>query len=208
MNNKVLKITYLRRKSMKKAMVLAMVLAMAVFFGCAGVEETGSVSKAAVSGTGDSIVLFNFESKTTDGWEGKGKWAEALSVNTDPKFVKEGGASLKINAKGSKGWNQDIATFSGPFAEGFGKLKAITMDVYVPKESVKGLEYSQIFLVISGSANSWYQVPQGLKEGWNSLKYELDSDNIDGDLWHMYFVFNSGGAFAGPVYIDNVKGIM
>jgi hypothetical protein len=196
---------------MKKGLMFlcsAIVLAM-VFAGCA---STAAVSndKAAANGaavtSGSTVNLWNFESKTADGWYGKGKWADAVTVNSDPKFVKEGKYTLKIDAKTSKGWNQDIAMNDGPFPEQFQKLKAIDMDVYVPAESVKGLEYSQIFIVISGSANSWYQVPQGLKPGWNSLEYKMETDNISGDIWHVYFVFNCGGAFAGPVYIDNVVG--
>lgn len=196
---------------MKKGLMFfcaAVVLAF-VFAGCAStgaVSNNNAASGSAVSTSGSTVNLWNFESKTTDGWYGKGKWADGLTVNDDPKLVKEGKYSLKIDAKGSKGWNQDVAMNDGPFPEQFQKLKAVDMDVYVPPDSIKGLEYAQIFLVISGSANSWYQVPQALKPGWNSLEYKIETDNVSGDIWHVYFVFNSGGTFAGPVYIDNVVG--
>jgi hypothetical protein len=36
----------------------------------------------------------------------------------------------------------------------------------------------------------------------------MDSASIDGDLWHMYFVVNSNTALGGPIYIDNVQGVM
>jgi hypothetical protein len=191
---------------MKKFLFLFFVVLVVFVFGCATVEEEGGSGKVASSTASGTLVLWNFESNSTDGWYGKGKWANACTVNSDSKFVKEGKYSLKIDAKGSKGWNQDIALNDGPFSGDFGNLKSITMDVYVPETSMKGLEYGQIFLVISGSANSWYQIPQGLKPGWNKLVYKLESDNIAGDIWHIYFVFNSGGDFKGPVYIDNVVG--
>jgi len=191
---------------MKKFLFLFFVVLVVFVFGCATVEEEGGSGKVASSTASGTLVLWNFESNSTDGWYGKGKWANACTVNSDAKFVKEGKYSLKIDAKGSKGWNQDIALNDGPFSGDFGNLKSITMDVYVPETSMKGLEYGQIFLVISGSANSWYQIPQGLKPGWNKLVYKLESDNIAGDIWHIYFVFNSGGDFKGPVYIDNVVG--
>ena len=191
---------------MKKFLFLFFVVLVVFVFGCATVEEEGGSGKVASSTASGTLVLWNFESNSTDGWYGKGKWTNACTVNSDAKFVKEGKYSLKIDAKGSKGWNQDIALNDGPFSGDFGNLKSITMDVYVPETSMKGLEYGQIFLVISGSANSWYQIPQGLKPGWNKLVYKLESDNIAGDIWHIYFVFNSGGDFKGPVYIDNVVG--
>lgn len=195
---------------MKKLLAALMVFCSFVFLnGCCTCEvaDEGSSSKTVSSaGASGENVLWGFESNSTEGWYGKGKWAQACKVNSDPKFVKEGKYSLKIEAKGSKGWNQDIAINDGPFHEKFSELKSITMDVYVPEASMKGLEYGQIFLVISGSANSWYQIPQGLKPGWNKLVYKLDPDNIAGDIWHIYFVFNSGGDFKGPVYIDNIVG--
>ncbi len=188
-------------------LVFALAAVAFMFSGCATTETAGdSGAAASTAASGDKAALWNFESNTTDGWQGKGKWAEACTVNSDVKFIKEGKYSMKINAKGSKDWNQDIAVFDGPFNEEFAKFKSVTMDVYVPKESIKGNEYSQIFLVISGSANSWYQIPQGLKEGWNALKYDIDSASVDGDLWHAYLVFNCGGSFKGPVYIDNAVG--
>lgn len=188
--------------------VIAVSLVFA-FAGCETVQTSGSASSSAVAAAsvaGSSFVLWNFESNTTDGFAGKGRWSESCAVNSDAKFVKEGKYSLKISSKGSSGWNQDIAMTSGPFPAQFNKLKAITMDVFVPTDTMKGLEYAQIFVVISGSANSWYQVPQPLKAGWNSLEYKIDTDNVSGDIWNMYLVFNSNAAFGGPVYIDNVMG--
>ncbi len=193
---------------MKRLFLVLFVVCSFIFLsGCCTCEvsDEGGSDKTTVSASGEKV-MWNFESNTTEGWAGKGRWASACKVNSDPKFVKEGKYSLKIEAKGSKGWNQDIAVNDGPFIQNFGDLKSITMDVYVPEASMKGLEYGQIFLVISGSANSWYQIPQGLKPGWNKLDYKLDADNIAGDIWHIYFVFNSGGDFKGPVYVDNVVG--
>ena len=164
-----------------------------------------AVPPAQVAAT-NRVTLWNFESKTTDGWAGTGKWAEALTANDDPKFVREGKYSLRINAEGSTGWNQDIAVNGGPFPAEFSKLKAITMDVYVPAETIKGTTYAQLFIVISGSANPWYQVPQDLKEGWNSLEYKLSTDDVNGDVSQVLFILNSDVALGGPIYIDNVVG--
>jgi hypothetical protein len=198
---------------MKKGLLLlalASVFAF-VFAGCASAPaasagaSAGQTTAAAASSTSSAATsLFNFESNTTDGWHGNGKWGKRMTVNADPKFVTEGKYSLKIDAKGCAGWNQDVAIFEGPFNENFGKFTSISMDVIVPKESIAGTEYAQIFVVISGSANSWYQIPQGLKEGVNKLTYTIDKANTSGDIWKMYLVFNSGKAFDGPVYIDNI----
>ena len=155
---------------------------------------------------GNKVVLWNFESKTTDGWSGRDKWSEAVTVNDDPSFVREGKYSLKINAKGSNGWNQDIAVNEGPLTAELSKLKAVTMDVYVPKETIEGLPYLQLFLVVSGSANAWYQVAQELKAGWNSAEFKIDTDSVNGDIWQVYFVLNTSMDLNGPIYIDNVVG--
>lgn len=207
---------------MKRALfALSLVVLPAFIMGCASTSSVAPESKTAAaapqvkpaavppvvqSTPGRTVTLWNFESKTTDGWAGTGQWSQAITVNDDTEFVKEGKYSLKINAKDSKGWNQDIAVNGGPFPSEFSKLKAITMDVYVPKETISGLQYAQMFLVVSGSANAWYQVPQDLKEGWNSLEYKIETDEVNGDISQVYFVFNSDAAFSGPVYIDNVVG--
>jgi hypothetical protein len=193
---------------MKKWLLFSVVvLFVFVLAGCASApaaEATKAGTVAAMDPAG--TMLWNFESNTTDGWHGNGKWGKRMTVNADPKLATEGKYSLKIDAKGCSGWNQDVAIFEGPFNANFGKFTSISMDVIVPKESIAGTEYAQIFLVISGAANSWYQVPQGLKEGLNKLVYTIDPANTSGDIWKMYFVFNSGKAFSGPVYIDNVVG--
>ena len=194
---------------MKKGLMFLAVAMMFVFVfaGCASAPAADAGKAGAAVTTGSAgVPLWNFESNTTDGWHGNGKWGKRMTVNADPKFVTEGKYSLKIDATGCTGWNQDVAIFDGPFNDSFGKFTSISMDVIVPKESIAGIDYAQIFVVISGAANSWYQVPQGLKEGVNKLVYAIDNSNTSGDLWHMYLVFNSGKPFTGPVYIDNVTG--
>jgi hypothetical protein len=198
---------------MKKALVLmAAAVVVMMFAGCASTETAGGSGStvAAAAAPGAGLVLWNFESGALDGWEGKGKWAEALTINSDPKFVKEGKYSMKVNAKGSKGYNQDICVFACPCNENFGKMKAITMDVFVPAETIKGMEYMQLFIIINGSANSWYQIPLALKAGWNALNYPLESASIDGDIWKIFLVINNPDSTpaAGPIYIDNVQGVM
>lgn len=192
------------------AVVFAVAVAALMFCGCASTETAGgsgaATTQAAVA-SGSTIPLWTFETGT-DGWTGKGKWAEALTLNTDVKFIKEGSGSLKVNAKGSKAYNQDIMVLECPCNENFGKLKALKMDVFVPNETIKGLEYLQIFLVVNGSANSWYQLSQGLKAGWNTLTFNMDPASIDGDIWKLFLVVNSGTAVGGPLYIDNIVGVM
>jgi hypothetical protein len=193
--------------------VMFFTVAVMVFAGCASTETAGKSETAAgtqAAATGSNLALWTFESGTTDGWTGKGKWAEALTVVTDPKFVKEGKSSLKLNSKGSVGYNQDIAVFECPCNENFGKLKAITMDVFVPAETMKGQQYLQIFMIINGSADNWYQIPQPLKAGWNSLRYDLKSESIDGDIWKIFLVVNNDKStpLGGALYIDNIQGVM
>ncbi len=202
-------------------LALAVLVLPMVFSGCATPEGTASsgttATTAAAAGatttaqaaatTGKGTVLWGFESNSTDGWQGKGKWADACQVNDDPKYVTEGKYSMKIDTKNSAGWNQNVAINDGPFSPDLTKFTSITMDVYVPKSTIADMDYAQIFLVFSGSANAWYQVQGFLKAGWNKLEYKLDSSQLSGDMWHMYLVLNSGKPFGGPIYIDNISGV-
>jgi hypothetical protein len=121
--------------------------------------------------------------------------------------VTEGKYSMMIDTKNSSGWNQNVAINDGPFSADLGKFTSLTMDVYVPKSTIADMDYAQIFLVFSGSANAWYQIQGFLKAGWNHLEYKLDDSQINGDMWHMYLVLNSGKPWGGPIYIDNIAGV-
>jgi hypothetical protein len=190
---------------MKKGVCSFLIIAAIAIIALSGCVSSAS-SAANTASDSSAVSLWNFESQTTDGWHGNAKWAESCSVNTDPQFVKEGKYSLRVELKGSKGWNQDVAVFDGPFPENFAKFKTVTIDMFVPGSTVAGLEYAQVFLVISGSVNGWYQQYLGMKSNWNRLVFKMDPAQLEGDLFHAFIVFNTSAPFNGPVYIDNIRG--
>jgi len=153
------------------------------------------------------LELWNFEDGTTDGWHGAGaKWGKACSINTDKSFISESAKySLKINVKGSTDWNQDAAVNDGPFPKEFQKLVELTMDVYVPPDTMKGMEYAELYFVISGQANTWYELKAQLNQGLNNIRFKVDTANVRGEIWHTYIVVNSSQPFNGPIYVSNIK---
>jgi len=152
------------------------------------------------------VTLWNFETGTTEGWTGAGKYAKSCSVNTNPEYVSEGKYSLKIDVTGSTAWNQDVAVNNGPFSPQVNQLVEIMMDVYVPAESVKGMEYQELYVVFSSKSNNWYQLKQQLLVGKNKVALKIDNSKIKEDMWHIYLVVNSSQPFKGPIYVDNIKG--
>src|SRR5271157_5441963 len=88
-------------------LALALLVLSMMFSGCATPQATASgntqTANSAAGGTtttaqattaqattGKGTMLWGFESNSTEGWAGKGKWADACQVNSDPQYVTEG----------------------------------------------------------------------------------------------------------------------
>lgn len=200
----------------KKLLVLVSLLAAAaIMFSCATTGGGGAAMfSAPVTATADEItakqkkMLWSFESGTTEGWKGVHKYAKAVSINKDPKFVTEGKHSLRVDATGSLGWNQDIMVNSGPFSEDINKLLEISMDVILPPASVAGMQYMELYMVCSSKSNEWYQLKNQVMPGTNKVVFKLDNAKIRQDMWHIYLVTNNTEAYKGPIYIDNIQGVI
>jgi len=189
---------------MKKIRFLAVLLA--VFLGFSGLifgaaDVSGEAAKIAAK---NKVKLWSFESGTTEGWHGAGKWVKACSASTS--HATQGKYSLKVDVTGSIDWNQDVAVNDGPFPSAINNLVEISMDVYVPKASVEGLEYQEFYVVFSSKSNNFYQSKKQLAVGANKCVFKLDNNAIKEDMWHVYFVVNTSQKWKGPIYIDNVIG--
>jgi alpha-L-arabinofuranosidase len=152
------------------------------------------------------VKLWSFESGTTEGWHGVGKWAKSCSVTKDPKFVTEGKYALKVDLTGSMDWNQDVMVCAPPFDPAINKLVELSFDVTIPQASVDGLEYQEMYLVCSSKSNAWYQLKSPLLPGQNKVVFKLDNAKIKQDMWNMYLVTNNSQPYKGPIYIDNMVG--
>jgi|DewCreStandDraft_4_1066084.scaffolds.fasta_scaffold02488_7 alpha-L-arabinofuranosidase len=152
------------------------------------------------------VKLWSFETNTTEGWHGVGKWAKACSVTTDPKYVTEGKYALKVDATTSIDWNQDACVNDGPFLPEINKLVEFSFDLFVPEESMKGLEYLEIYLVFSSRTNNWYQLKKQVTTGKQRVSFKVDPTKIKEDMWHIYLVINNSQPLNGPIYFDNFIG--
>ncbi|MCE5299550.1 MAG: carboxypeptidase regulatory-like domain-containing protein [Spirochaetia bacterium] len=155
------------------------------------------------------VKLWTFESKSTEGWKGAGKYANACSVSTDTEGVTEGKYCMKVDLTGSKDWNQDLMVNAGPFTPEMTKLTEVTIDVNVPAATVAGLEYQEMYLVISSKANNFYQMKSPLLVGKQTVKFKVDPGKVSkspGDIWQFYLVTNNSQPFKGAIYIDNISG--
>lgn len=152
------------------------------------------------------VKLWSFETGTTEGWQGVGKWNKSCSVTKDPKYVTEGKYALKVDLTGSKDWNQDTMVIKPPFDPACNKLVELSFDVTVPEASIAGLEYQELYLVISSKTNAWYQLKSPLLGGRNNIKFKIDNSKIKQDIWTMYLITNNSQPYKGPIYIDNMVG--
>jgi len=187
---------------MRKKSIAAVLIAACLLFSPVFAAEESAVDFAAKH----KVKLWSFETGTTEGWNGAGKWAKACSVTDNPKFVTEGKYALKIDATGSTDWNQDAAVNSGPFIKEINKLVEMSMDVIVPAESAKGMEFQELYLVCSSKTNNWYQLKKQLTIGKQKVTFKIDNSKIKEDMWHIYLVVNNSQPWSGPIYVDNIVG--
>ena len=142
----------------------------------------------------DSKVMFDFESGT-EGFAGK--------TSTSPTGATSGKSALAIDAKGSKGWDQDLALCQQN--QDWSDATELVMDVNVPAASMAGVDFADFIPVFSGPANSWYALAKTkLVPGKIEVKVPADGSKIATPT-KFYLVINSGTPLAGPIYVDNIR---
>ena len=142
----------------------------------------------------DSKVMFDFESGT-DGFAGK--------TSTSPTGATSGKSALAIDAKGSKGWDQDLALCqqNGDWSD----ATELVIDINVPAATMAGVDFADFIPVFSGPANSWYALAKTkLLPGKIEVKVPVDGTKV-GTPTKFYLVINSGAPLAGPIYVDNIR---
>lgn len=193
---------------MKKILVLAMAIAMVL-----------SVSSFARA---EEKVLFSFE-KDTQGWEIP-EWAleqedhVAKSVEVSKDFAKEGTQSLKVMAAfPGKIWSAAVIEDFEYFD--WTPYKAISADIYIPKEAPVGLK-SKIILTVGESwkftemarsvalvPGEWVTVTANLAPGSEDWKKTVVDDNFRKDVRKVSVRVESNKKpeYSGPIYIDNIR---
>jgi len=180
--------------------VLLLVFATMLMGGRFGHRPLKASDLAAQHG----IPLWTFESGTTEGWHGTGKWSESCSASID--HATEGRYALKLECTGSVDWNQDIAINDGPFPQDIHQLTQVSVDVTAPEASVTGMEYEELYLVFMSKTNKWYEIKRQFTQGKQTITFDIDTAQIKQDVWHVYFVLNSTQPFKGPIYLDRIVG--
>jgi len=193
---------------MKKLMVAALAIAFAFGFS--------SLARA------EEKVIFGFE-KDTQGWEIP-EWAleqedhVAKTVEISKDFAKEGKESLKVvSVFPGKIWTASIIEDFEYFD--WTPYKAISADIYLPKEAPVGLKAKIILTVGEGwkftemarstalVPGEWVTVTANLMPGSEDWKKMVVDDNFRKDVRKIAIRVESNKKpeYKGPFYIDNVR---
>jgi hypothetical protein len=192
------------RKTFVLVAVVSMVLALSVL---ARAEEK---------------LLFSFE-KDTQGWEIP-EWAleqednAGKGVEVSKDFAKEGTQSLKfMTAFPGKVWTAAIVEDFEYFD--WSPYKAISADIYIPKDAPVGLK-AKIILTVGESwkftemarsvalvPGEWVTVTANLLPGSEDWKRTVVDDAFRKDVrkFAIRVESNKKPEYSGPIYIDNIR---
>ncbi len=193
---------------MRKMLVVALALAL--------VSGVSNLARA------EERVLFSFE-KDTQGWEIP-EWAleqedhvgKTLEVSKDA--AKDGKSSLKLTAAfPGKAWTAALAEDFEYFD--WTPYKAISVDVYIPKEAPIGLKakivvtvgeswkWTEMARTIPLVPGEWVTISANLLTGSEDWKRTVVDDNFRKDVRKVAVRIESNKKpeYSGPIYIDNVR---
>ncbi|MFA6141898.1 MAG: hypothetical protein WC738_01195 [Candidatus Omnitrophota bacterium] len=197
---------------MKRLTVVALALALAIAF-------TFGFSSIAQA---EEKVVFSFE-KDAQGWEIP-EWAleqedhVAKTVESSKDFAKDGKGSLKIMAAfPGKIWSAALVEDFEYFD--WTPYKAISADIYIPKEAPVGLKGKIILTVGEGwkfiemarstalVPGEWVTITANLLPGSEDWKRTVVDDNFRKDVRKLAIRVESNKKpeYTGPIYIDNVR---
>jgi len=160
--------------------------------------------------TRESKLLVDFESDVTVTSDALGTGENRASINSDNLFIAEGSKSLKVDETGAAGgWrNHFTVTFPAPLdIKGY---QVLSMDIFVPDDSVSDSWYQFQPQVTTTSADDETMTtttgygPGNLHKGWNHLIWSLRT-GTDTKLTQLTVMNNSGADYSGPIYVDNIR---
>jgi hypothetical protein len=140
-----------------------------------------------------------------------------VGINTDPQFISQGTGSLKVDLTGQpSGWqaNTDVAR-----ADDWGttldasRATAIHLDVLIPPSSYTATDYQELGFGVVGDGGDVAGLSHGVENvlgQWITLELALTPDqaqmltNVKG----LFFITNSGSAWTGPIYVDNLRAVI
>jgi hypothetical protein len=161
--------------------------------------------------TRDSKLLVDFASPVTVTSDPTGAGTNLASVNTDPQFTVLGTQSLKLDFNGLTGWNDPGYVIQLPQPVDISGYQVLGMDVYIPDTSIDTTSWYQFVPHPTTTApgddtttSDTFYGPGNMHSGWNHLIWTL-KNGTDTKITQIPFALNSGAAYTGPVYVDNVR---
>jgi hypothetical protein len=135
--------------------------------------------------------------------------AHPASLNTDKQYVHDGAGSMAIDMTGQAGWTA-FDQASGLPSVDLSKATAIHVDVFVP-DGVQPTDWSQLGFAINGDGGQVATETKGyITNQWNTLELALSPEDAAKltNVTSMELRTNSGMAWNGPIYIDNLRAVI
>jgi hypothetical protein len=161
--------------------------------------------------TRESKLLVDFESNITVMSDPLNTGQNQASISSDAQFAAQGSKSLKLNLKDVSGWTDPEYTIVLPAPVDIKGYQVLTMDVFIPDDAINTSSWYQFdprttttdpadpsMTVVS------YYGPGNMHSGWNHLMWTLKNGS-DTKISQISFAGNSGDAYTGAVYVDNIR---
>jgi hypothetical protein len=160
--------------------------------------------------TRENKLLVDFSSPVTVASDPLGTGGNVATLNTDPQFTALGTKSLKLDLNGVNGWVAAGYTITLPAPVDIKGFQVLAMDVFIPDTSVSSSWYQfDPVLTTTNPADSTMPIttsygPGNMHSGWNHMMWTL-KNGTDTQATTLAFNLNSGDAYSGPVYVDNIR---
>jgi hypothetical protein len=160
--------------------------------------------------TRDSKLLVDFESTITVMSDPLNTGQNHASISADAQFAAQGSKSLKLDLKDVSGWNDPAFTIALPAPVDIKGYQVLTMDVFIPEDSITSSWYQfHPRITTTDAADPSMTVVTGygagnMHSGWNHLMWTL-KNGTDTKITQISSAVNSGDAYSGPIYVDNIR---
>lgn len=163
--------------------------------------------------TRESKLLVDFASPVTVTSDPAATGTNLASINTDPQFTALGTKSLKLDLTGLEAnYYNNFFAIQLPAPVDIQGYRVLAMDVFIPDTSIES-SYYQFDLSVTTTnpgddtmttVTAYQDRLINTHTGWNHLIWNL-KNGTDTKVTQLSFVGNSGAAWDGPIYVDNIR---
>jgi hypothetical protein len=159
----------------------------------------------------DEQLVFGFDNTTDPSLFTSGDGA-TITLNTDKQFISQGTGSLEVDMTGlASGWSNNVASATGLTSTlDLTKATALHLDIFSPTTSYTATDYHELGYTVIGTGGQVGGDSGGYVDGqWNALEIPLSADQAQslGTITGIQLIRNSGSAWSGPVYIDDLRAV-